>query len=448
MALSPAARAEQQVPRYTSYPTAPHFTPRIGHEAFANWLARIPASGRMSLYVHVPFCRRLCHYCGCTTTITSRYGPVETFLDVLKKEIRLVASIMTARPVVTHLHLGGGTPTILAPADLAGLRDRLADGFAIGPETEFAVEIDPRTLDDARVAALARCGVTRASLGVQDFDYGVQRAINRIQPYEVVRTAVERLRGAGIANINFDLIYGLPQQTAGTMAATIDKVASLAPDRIALFGYAHVPWMKRHQKLLELYSLPDGATRITLAAAARRRLQEHGYVWIGLDHFALTDDPLARAAAAGTLRRNFQGYTTDDADTLIGLGPSAISTTPQGYAQSASDLRAWSEIIASGRLATCRGLALDGDDRFRRDVIERLMCDLAVDLEAVARRHGVAADFSAERAALAELEAEGVVRLQGPLVQVTADGRPLVRTVAACFDRYLQAEMRRHSAAV
>ena len=234
-----------------------------------------------------------------------------------------------------------------------------------------------------RVKALARCGVTRVSLGVQDFDANVQQAINRIQPFELVQSAVKRLRDAGIANINFDLIYGLPRQTVATVEATIERAAALAPARIALFGYAHVPWMKRHQKLLERHGIPDSAARIALASAAQRKLQERGYIWIGLDHFALPGDTLARAAVEGSLRRNFQGYTTDGADTLIGLGPSAISTTRHGYAQSASELREWSDAISAGRLATRRGIALDQDDRIRRDLIERLMCDLAVDLQDV-----------------------------------------------------------------
>jgi oxygen-independent coproporphyrinogen III oxidase len=242
----------------------------------------------------------------------------------------------------------------------------------------------------------------------------------------------------------------LPQQTVATVQATIDKVAALAPNRIALFGYAHVPWMKRHQKLLELYALPDSAARIALASTAQRRLQAHGYVWIGLDHFALPDDPLSHAAANGTLRRNFQGYTTDGADVLIGLGPSAISTMRQGYAQSASDLRDWTQTVTEGRLAIRRGIALDRDDRLRRELIERLMCDLAVDIAAIGRRHGVDAEscFSTEWESLAELAAEGLVAVNDQIIHVTPAGRPLVRTVAACFDRYLRAGQSKHSAAV
>ncbi len=445
-----SARADQQVPRYTSYPTAPHFTPKIGAAAFEGWLAQIGTDDRLSLYVHVPFCRRLCHDCVCLPTITSRYEPIADFLGVVEAEAGLLASKLPNTPTVSHLHFGGGTPTILAPDDFARLRDGLAERFAITRDTEFAVEIDPRTLDPQRVDALARGGVTRASLGVQDFDHDVQRAINRVQPYEVVRTAVDRLRDAGITSINFDLIYGLPLQTVATVRATIDKVAVLSPSRIALFGYAHVPWMKRHQKLLELYPMQDAAARVALASAARRRLQDHGYMWIGLDHFARPGDRLSRAAADGTLRRNFQGYTTDGADTLIGLGPSAISTTRQGYAQSASDLRDWTESVTAGRLAIRRGIALDHDDRIRRDVIERLMCDLAVDLKKIGRRHRVDADsyFCLEREALAGFQDSGLVVMDGPRIRVTEEGRPLVRTVAALFDRYLQARAARHSVAV
>jgi oxygen-independent coproporphyrinogen III oxidase len=444
------ARAGQTVPRYTSYPTAPHFTPRINDATFADWLARINTDDRLSLYVHVPFCRRLCHYCGCTTTITSRYEPIAGFIDALKAEIDLVASKISRSPTISNLHFGGGTPTILTADDFVRLRDDLAARFSLTTDTDFAVEIDPRTLDESRVAALARCGVTRVSLGVQDFDYDVQRAINRTQPYEVVRTAVERLRDAGIEHINFDLIYGLPQQTCATIQATIDKVAMLAPNRVALFGYAHVPYMKRHQKLLELYGLPDAAARVGLASTAQRRLQDHGYVWIGIDHFALPADPLSRASANGTLHRNFQGYTTDDAEVLIGLGPSAISTTRHGYAQSTADLPAWSDAVAAGRLATCRGIVLNDDDRLRRKLIERLMCDLAVDVDAESRRFGVDAGsyFRAEWESLAALEAEGLVTVQDRVVRVTPEGRMLVRSVATTFDQYFRTAIYRHSAAV
>ena len=449
MTIDPRARRERQVPRYTSYPTAPQFHAGIGAETYRRWLGALDAAAPVSLYLHVPFCRRLCWYCGCNTHVASRYRPVATYRDLLLAEIDRVAAALPARLKASRIHWGGGTPTILSPEDFLAVHARLGLHFDIGPESEITIEIDPRVLEKPMVAALAAAGVRRASLGVQDFDPEVQRAINRWQPYDRTAAAAEALRAAGIANINLDLIYGLPRQTLASLLRTIDLAIGLAPQRIALFGYAHVPWLKPHQQLLPAADLPGPAARWDQAMGAAERLQALGYDWIGLDHFALPGDDMAEAARAGRLRRNFQGYTTDCAETLLGFGASAIGRLPQGYVQNIAEVKDWEAAVGSGYLPIARGLALDDDDRLRRLVIERLMCDLEVDLAACTRAFGgTAGYFAPEREALAALAAEGLIEIEGERIRLTAEGRPLMRLVAAVFDRYLAASPGRHAAAV
>ena len=442
-------RYARPVPRYTSYPTVPHFHAGIGASDYRAWLATLDPAESLSLYLHVPYCRSMCWYCGCNTKVAARHEPVAEHARLLSREIDMLAASLPARMTATHIHWGGGTPTILAPDEFAAVMARLYERFAIAGTAEIAVEIDPRTLAPAMVAALAKAGVTRASLGVQDFDDAVQRAVNRVQPFEMTRAAVERLRDAGIAAINFDLMYGLPHQTVAGVLAAVDRAVTLAPQRIALFGYAHVPWMKRHQRLIDETVLPDNDARWAQSQAAAERLAQHGYVWIGLDHFARADDALAQSAAAGRLRRNFQGYTTDKAGALLGLGPSAIGELPQGYVQNATEPGAWGRAIAAGEFAVARGIALDSDDRLRRDVIECLMCDLQVDLGDVAHRHGRASNFfAAERSTLGRLADDGLITLDGERIALTAQGRPLMRAVAAIFDRYLKPGTQHHSRAI
>jgi oxygen-independent coproporphyrinogen-3 oxidase len=437
------------VPRYTSFPTAPQFHAGIGPEIYRDWLGRLAPEEPVSLYLHVPFCRELCWYCGCNTHVASRYRPVADYRDLLLAEVDRIAAALPARLKANRIHWGGGTPTILSPADFRAVQDRLRRCFDIGEDAEVAVEIDPRVLDAPMIAALSQSGVTRASLGVQDFDSAVQRAVNRWQPYEVTKRTVEGLREAGIAAINLDLIYGLPYQTVDSVLATIEQAHALGPQRIALFGYAHVPWLKPHQKLLPAAALPDSRARWSQSMAAARRLQELGYSWIGLDHFALPKDAMAEAARAGRLRRNFQGYTTDSAQTLLGFGASSISALPQGYVQNAAEVKAWQAALQAGSLPVTRGIALSAEDRLRRHVIERLMCDLEVDLDAAAQRFGEASSFFApERLALAELAGDDLVEIEGGRIRLTGLGRPLMRVVAAVFDRYLDPMAGRHARAV
>jgi len=442
------ARLDRRVPRYTSYPTAPHFGADVDGALYAAWLEAIPADEPLSLYLHIPFCDSLCWFCGCNTSVVNRYGPVAAYLEDLEREIALVADLLGPRRSVAHVHFGGGSPSMLAPQDITRLGGLLHDRFAIGGDAEIAVECDPRGLSEATVAAFTAIGVNRASLGLQDINPAVQQAINRIQTPASNRRAVAMLRDAGIAALNLDLIYGLPLQDEAGIAATVDHACSLEPDRIALFGYAHVPQMKRHQRLIPDSILPDTPARFRQAELAADMLEAAGYRRIGLDHFVRPGDAMARAAEQGTLRRNFQGYSADRARTLIGLGASSIGALPQGYVQNASDVPAWRQAVREGRLPVARGIALDDDDYLRRTVIDSLMCFLAVDLSAVAARHGADETFATERASLEPYRAMGLLEIDGACITVTEAGRPFVRLFAAEFDTRLDAAGKRHSLAV
>jgi len=447
--LSLIAKYDQRVPRYTSYPTAPFFNASIDAEVHAGWLGTLPPTDAVSLYLHVPFCDSLCRFCACHTTAVRRAAPLIAYAGTLLAEIDLVSARIGQRIQARHIHWGGGTPTSL-PADwMVTVAGRLRERFHILPDAETAVEVDPRSLSAASLAALAEMGVTRASIGVQDFDPAVQHAVGRIQPYDVTAACAERLRGIGVNSLNLDLIYGLPHQTVDGLARTVRQALDLRPDRVAVFGYAHVPWMKKQQQLIPADALPGPLDRFRQREAAESELTAAGYVRVGMDHYALPDDAMAVAAGQRRLQRNFQGYTTDDAPMLIGLGASSISALPQGYAQNLPGVPAWREAVRAGRLPTARGVALTEDDRLRRAVIERIMCDLDVDLVAVADTLG--ADAATLMAAGPELEAQardGLLEWDGRRVLVTEAGRPFLRAVAALFDRYHQAGAARHAAAV
>lgn len=440
---------DRRVPRYTSYPTAVQFIPEVDAETYANWLAQLPPEQPLSLYLHVPFCAELCLYCGCHTSVARSYTPVAAYADLLDREIALVRRHLDGPRRVTHVHWGGGTPTMLAAADLERLSAAMGRAFAFANGWEMAIEIDPRTLKRDLVPVLASIGVTRASLGVQDFEPRVQRAVGRVQSFEQTARAAQWLRDAGIANINLDLMYGLPYQTIETVAATVRQALALSPDRIALFGYAHVPWMKRHQKLLPEAALPGPLERLQQSRAAAAVLAEAGYEPIGLDHFAGPDDLLVRRQAEGRLHRNFQGYTTDDAAALIGFGTSAIGALPQGYVQNAPSTVVYRKAIEAGQLATARGRVLTDEDRLRRAIIERLMCNLEVDLDAVTAAHaGALDDFAPELDSLAPLAAQGLVCRSGATITVPEHARPFVRSVCAVFDAYMEGGENRYSPAV
>jgi oxygen-independent coproporphyrinogen-3 oxidase len=443
------AHAMEDVPRYTSYPTAPHFHAGVGEAQVRDWALALDPDGPVSVYAHIPFCERLCWYCGCHTSVPNGYGRVAAYLETLHAEIDLWERLAPAHGGASHVHFGGGSPNSLSPDDFAGLLRRLRAVFAARPDAEIAVELDPRSLTPRWIDAAAGAGVTRASLGVQTFAPHVQAAINRIQPFEMIAAAVRDLRAAGVAAINFDLMYGLPEQTEADLADTIARAVDLAPDRIAVFGYAHVPWFKKHQSAIDEAVLPGVRARMAQAARAGDLLGAAGYVAIGFDHFARPGDTMALAAAEGALKRNFQGYTTDAAETLIGLGASSIAAFPQGYAQNAPGVKDWSAAVRAGRLPVARGLVIDDEDRLRRAAIERVLCDGAVDAAGVSRAHDRAPDALDDAfEALEALAADGLVRIEGRRVVATETGRRFLRTIAACFDARRVKAAARHSMAV
>lgn len=433
-------RYDGRVPRYTSYPTAPHFHGGIGAADYAGWLAALPPEAGISLYLHVPFCDRLCLYCGCHTTVAHHERPKRLYAQALAREIGLLANTLGRRARVTQIHWGGGTPTALPGDCLEGLMDLIRARFLVAPEAEIAIEIDPAALPVEKLGALAGMGLTRASLGVQDFDETVQKTIGRMQSFEETLDAAFVLRKLGVRSINLDLIYGLPHQTEESVARTARQALELAPDRAAVFGYAHVPWMKKHQALMPEAALPVGLARLRQEAAIRTVLaREGGMVPVGLDHYARPEDEMAKAARAGGLQRGFQGYTTDAAPVLIGLGASAIGALPQGYVQNQPGIPAYEASVAQGYFPVTRGVELHDEDRLRRAVIERIMCDLAVDLPAMARTFGAGPDaLLADAAPLSGFAADGLVEWNGAQVRVTERGRPFVRNVAALFDAYLR----------
>ena len=441
--------AKASVPRYTSYPTAPHFSTQFPSANYREWLSRLDPGEPISLYLHVPFCKQQCWYCGCNMKLAARYSPVATYVEHLLHEIDLVAAALPARMPVAHLHFGGGTPTVLEPDDLAAVMARLSERFALLPDAEIAIESDPRTLSDSMIGRIGALGFNRASFGVQEFDPGVQAAINRIQPPEMVEHAVSGLRAAGVSHINFDLIYGLPHQTAAALCRTVEQCVAMKPDRVALFGYAHVPWVAKNQRMIEDAALPTAAERAEQAKAAAATLVANGYIQIGIDHYALPGDSLAVAAAEGHLHRNFQGYTSDAARTLIGIGATSIGRTPQGYVQNASETGAWSRAVAAGKLPIARGHASKGQDQLRAGVIERIMCDGSVDLVAAGRALGYADDwYSDEIPQLEQMQQDGLLTYQDGKLSLAPAGLPLARVVAAVFDTYLRDSTARHSVAV
>jgi oxygen-independent coproporphyrinogen-3 oxidase len=433
-----ARRMSRPGPRYTSYPTAPHFRDDFGADDYAAALDRLDPDQPLSLYTHVLFCAQLCHYCGCHMKVTHRAAPVVKYLGYLEREMDLVADRLGPR-TVRQIHWGGGTPTTLGPEGIERLMAHTRRRFAVAADAEIGLEADPRTLTRAHLEAARRAGFNRLSFGVQSFDAVVQEAIGRVQPFETVRQAVAWARDLGFEGLSFDLIYGLPYQTPERFAQSLDLAASLAPDRLSVFGYAHVPWMKKHQRLIDADALPDAEARLRLYALAFETLTARGYRHVGMDHFARPDDPLCQAQDAGTLHRNFQGYATHADCALLGFGASAIGGFDRVYAQNEKGLRAYYAALDAGRLPVARGLALSDEDVLRRHVITRLMCDFALDKRAVEAHFGIDFDYHFADALrqLRLLEAEGVVVLGRDRIVVPERGRPFVRNAALPFDAYL-----------
>ncbi len=428
----------QAGPRYTSYPPATRFHSGYAADDAAATLAALPDEP-LALYAHIPFCSQLCWYCGCNVTATRDRSRGGAYVTVLARELALVARRLGRRMTLAELALGGGSPNFLEVRDLARLLDAMATHFVFQRDAELGIELDPRDTSAAQVDALARFGFTRVSVGVQDFDPEVQRAIHRTQSAAQTRAVIDRARDQGFRSVNVDLVYGLPAQTSSSLASTLDEVTAIAPDRIAVFGYAHVPHRSPHQKLVEReHPVPGLRQRVELLRTVLDKLADAGYVRVGLDHFARPGDPLVEAMRRGTLGRNFQGYVVPRASRLLGVGASAISDAGVAYWQNHVDVGAWTAAIEEGRLPVARGVALDDDDRLRRDVIMTLMCEGAVDLAAICERHGVhaAAHFAPE---LTRIERElpdlaAVDRLAGT-VTATPLGHHLIRNVCVVFDR-------------
>ena len=434
-----ARRMSRPGPRYTSYPTAPHFHDGFGTDDYADALDRLDPAQPLSLYTHVLFCAKLCYYCGCHMRVTDRPEPVDRYRTYLERELDLVAERLGEGRLVQQIHWGGGTPTTLGPAGIERLMAHTRRRFTIAADAEIGLEADPRTLTRAHLEAARRAGFNRLSFGVQSFDPAVQEAIGRVQPFEQVRQATEWARALGFEGLSFDLIYGLPHQTPERFARTLDLAASLGPDRLSVFGYAHVPWMKKHQRLIPTEALPGPEDRLALYALAFDALTARGYRHVGMDHFARPADPLCRAQDAGTLHRNFQGYATHAECALLGFGASAIGGFGRVYAQNEKGLAAYYDALDAGRLPIARGLALSDEDVLRRHVITRLMCDFALDKRAVEARFYI--DFDTHFA-----EASTTSRRSKPKasscsapdrIVVPERGRPFVRNAAMAFDAYL-----------
>lgn len=437
------------MPRYTSYPTAPHFHAGIDDTTYRGWLGALNHRNRISLYLHIPYCDRLCWFCACHTKHTLKYEPIAVYLEALKQEIAAVGALVSPDAVVSAVHFGGGSPTMLKPDDMVSLMDCLRRHFTFGLDPEISVEMDPNDLDDSRYDALAAVGMSRASLGVQDFDDKVQKTINRIQSFQQTKSVVDAVRARGVHSVNCDILYGLPFQTCETLKKTVGQIVSLNPDRVALFGYAHVPWMKKHQSLIPEHALPDIAERYRQMTMAGEMLKQAGYRAVGIDHFAKPADTLCQAVEAGALRRNFQGYTTDTADALIGLGASSVGRLPQGYVQNMVATREYQRMVGEGGLAAVKGIELSQDDHLRSHVIERLMCDFSIDLSDMQHRFGKVSHSVRDQAQqFAAGDRDGVVRLDADVFAVTEVGKPFVRHIAAIFDTYLGNGRGRHSVAV
>ncbi len=427
---------DAKVPRYTSYPTSPHFNKTVGPSEFSEWISAVPAGGEISLYLHVPFCRRLCWFCACRTQGTQSAEPVRAYSEVLLAELGLLKAQLAPDVKLSRLHWGGGTPTLM-PADMIRrIAEAIFDAVPMAEGAEFSVEIDPNEIDAERLDALAASGMNRASIGVQDFDPKIQAVIGREQSYQVTKQAVDMIRARGVQSLNADILYGLPHQDTATITRSVEQLLTLTPDRVALYGYAHVPWMARRQVMIPSEHLPTPQERLALFETARDLFVAAGHVEIGIDHFALPTDGLARAQTAGTLKRNFQGYTDDQAEVLIGLGASSISKFPQGYAQNNPATGAYTGAIQDGAFATARGHRFSDDDKLRARLIEALMCDFRIDRAEILMGFCVeATELDKMLSAVAEQFA-GAVALTAQGLEIPPHARALTRVIARAFDAY------------
>jgi oxygen-independent coproporphyrinogen III oxidase len=427
-------------PRYTSYPTAPVWKDDFGPADLENYYATAESQGTpVSLYMHIPFCESLCLFCACNVSIQKNKSVAVPYLDALKKEIDHVGARVSKKRAVTQFHWGGGTPTYLTPAQMEDLFGHTQEFFSFAPDAEIGIEIDPRVTSVAHLESLRGLGFNRLSLGIQDFEDTVQKTIHRVQPYDLTRNLIVAARELGFESLNVDLIYGLPHQTAASFRDTIAKTLTLDPDRVAMFSYAHVPWLKKQQGAFQMY-LPPSMEKFRIMRAGLEGFLDAGYLYIGMDHFAKPNDELAIAQRNRTLHRNFQGYTTKAGADLYGMGVSAISAVGRAYAQNVKEVAEYQSAAESNGFATVRGYRLSEDDVLRRTVIGRLLCHTVIPKKEIEQEFGIAFDeyFAPELLALEDAQSEGLVELTPGEIRVTPLGRLFIRTVAMPFDRYLR----------
>lgn len=429
-------------PRYTSYPTALEFSENFGEADFQQAVQRYP-DRPLSLYVHIPFCHRLCYFCGCNKIVTRQLHKADRYLDVLEQEIRQRAPLFSGR-CVTQLHWGGGTPTFLNQQQVSRLVALLREHFTIADDVEMSIEVDPREIELEMIDHLRAEGFNRLSMGVQDFNKAVQERVNRVQDEETIFALVQRAREQGFRSVSLDLIYGLPLQTPESFAFTLQRVIALNPDRLSVFNYAHMPALFAAQRKIKDDELPGAAQKLQILQETIATLTGDGYQFIGMDHFARPDDELAVAQRAGELHRNFQGYTTQGETDLLGLGVSAISMLGDSYAQNHKELKAYYADVEQRGNALWRGLTLSDDDCLRRDVIKALICNFALDFAAIEAQHPIEFEryFAEDLALLAPLVADGLVEQRGRSLHVTGVGRLLIRNICMCFDVYMRQKVR------
>ncbi len=439
-------------PRYTSYPPATHFTESVNANTIENCIRTNNESTRdISLYYHLPFCYSLCWFCGCTTVITGNQNASDLYVKRLHQEMERIKPLTNPQRKVTQLHFGGGSPTFLAPDHMRRLGESIHQHYNLVEDIEAGVEIDPRRLVKDHITALREIGFNRASLGVQDNNPVVQKAVHRIQPFEQTKQAVDWAREAGFKSVNIDLIYGLPHQTPQSFEKTLEEVLTLRPDRFAIFNYAYVPWMKPAQKIIKEDLLPTAEMKLEILKLTIERLTSEGYVYIGMDHFALADDELAVAQREKTLQRNFQGYSTRGGTDIYAFGMSSISQTEEAYWQNAKELQDYYTAVENNQIPVSRGYLVTEDDRIRRDTIMRLMCDLSLSYPDMSKRLGIdfTSYFNQELASLSDLAADNLLELHPDHLEVTNRGRLFIRNVAMRFDAHLPAEnVRRYSKTV
>ena len=436
---------DYSVPRYTSYPTAPNFNDKINNDNYESWLKKLDKNKKISLYIHIPFCSSLCYFCACNTSVVNKYKPIENYVNLLLREIEILGEKLESKFNVSHIHFGGGTPSILKGAELWLIMQSIKKRFNILKDCKIAMEIDPRFFKQNLTIILNDCGFDRISIGVQDFSRKVQTLINRGQSFEITEETINHLRENNISNINIDLIYGLPKQTVRTFTDTLEKISILRPERISAFGYAHVPWMKKHQRLIKAKPL-DNENRLKFYSLASNYFLSNGYEPFGIDHFAVKSSSIIQNLKNRKLHRNFQGYTEDDAEVLIGIGASSISSLPNGYVQNIAKITDYMRSLKKNKLPISRGYELKTKDKIYSNVIKELMCYLNVDLKQVTKKFSKDINlFSSNIKKLKPFIDAGYVEFQNFVLSIKPEARPLVRIICSVFDQYFEPKVNRYS---